>query len=41
MNPTFAHTSTSALVVAGDEDDTPRKHELTVRGPDWMTEPTS
>lgn len=39
MNPTFAHMTTPALVVAGDQDDTPRKHELTVRGPDWMTEP--
>ncbi|GIM91907.1 alpha/beta hydrolase family protein [Paractinoplanes toevensis] len=39
MNPTFAHMSTPALVVVGDQDDTPRKHQLTVRGPDWMTEP--
>ncbi|MGW4371462.1 alpha/beta hydrolase family protein [Nocardia takedensis] len=35
MNPTFAHLSTPALVVAGDRDDSP----LTVRGPDWMTDP--
>ncbi|GLY91859.1 hypothetical protein Airi02_097870 [Actinoallomurus iriomotensis] len=39
MNPNFAHLTTPTLVVAGDRDDTPRKHRLTVRGPDWMTEP--
>lgn len=39
MNPSFAHMSTPTLVVVGDQDDTPRKHRLTVRGPDWMTEP--
>ena len=39
MNPSFAHMSTPTLVIVGDQDDTPRKHQLTVRGPDWMTEP--
>jgi len=39
MNPSFAHMTTPALVVAGDQDDTPRKHQLTVRGPDWTFEP--
>ncbi len=39
MNPSFAHMTTPALVIVGDQDDTPRKHGLTVRGPDWMTEP--
>lgn len=39
MNPSFTHMRTPALVVVGDEDDTPREHQLTVRGPDWMTEP--
>jgi pimeloyl-ACP methyl ester carboxylesterase len=34
-NPSFAHMTTPALVVAGDRDDLP----LTVRGPDWMTDP--
>jgi predicted dienelactone hydrolase len=34
-NPRFAHMTTPALVVAGDRDDLP----LTVRGPDWMTDP--
>jgi len=35
MNPSFAHMTTPALVVAGDRDDSP----LSVRGPDWMTDP--
>lgn len=39
MNPRFAHMITPALVIVGDHDDTPRKHQLTVRGPEWMTEP--
>lgn len=39
MNPSFTHMTTSTLVVVGDQDDTPRQHQLTVRGPDWMTEP--
>jgi len=39
MNPNFAHMGTPSLVVVGDADDTPRKHRITVRGPDWMTEP--
>jgi dienelactone hydrolase len=34
-NPSFAHMTTPALVVAGDRDDL----ELTVRGPDWTTDP--
>jgi dienelactone hydrolase len=39
MNPNFAYMTTPALVVVGDRDDTPRKHRLTVRGPDWMADP--
>ena len=39
MNPSFAGMTTPALVIAGDQDDVPRKYQLTVRGPDWMTEP--
>jgi fermentation-respiration switch protein FrsA (DUF1100 family) len=39
MNPDFTFMTTPALVVVGDHDDTPRKHQLTVRGPDWMSEP--
>lgn len=35
MNPSFADMTTPALVIAGDRDDSP----LTVRGPDWMTDP--
>jgi len=35
MNPHFETLSTRALVVVGDHDDSP----LTVRGPDWMTDP--
>ncbi|MBB4909466.1 alpha/beta hydrolase family protein [Actinophytocola algeriensis] len=35
MNPDFTHMTTPALVVAGDKDDSP----LTVRGPDWLTDP--
>jgi predicted dienelactone hydrolase len=35
MNPSFADMTTPALVVAGDQDDSP----LTVRGPDWLTDP--
>ncbi|WP_460400705.1 alpha/beta hydrolase family protein [Actinophytocola sediminis] len=35
MNPSFAHLTTPAIVVAGDRDDSP----LTVRGPDWLTDP--
>ncbi|MFD7713399.1 alpha/beta hydrolase family protein [Streptomyces sp. NPDC059786] len=35
LNPDFAHMSAPALVVVGDRDDNP----LTVRGPDWMTDP--
>ncbi len=35
LNPSFADMTTPALVVAGDRDDSP----LTVRGPDWMTDP--
>jgi predicted dienelactone hydrolase len=39
MNVSFAHMTTPALVIAGDQDDIPRKYQLTVRGPDWMTDP--
>lgn len=35
MNPGFDTLTTRALVVVGDRDDSP----LTVRGPDWMTDP--
>lgn len=35
LNPSFADLATPALVVAGDRDDS----ALTVRGPDWMTDP--
>ncbi|MFI2489450.1 alpha/beta hydrolase family protein [Promicromonospora kroppenstedtii] len=34
-NPSFAEMSTQALVVAGDHDELP----LSVRGPDWTTDP--
>jgi fermentation-respiration switch protein FrsA (DUF1100 family) len=34
MNPSFADMTTPALVVAGDQDDSP----LSVRGPDWLTD---
>jgi predicted dienelactone hydrolase len=35
MNPSFAEMTTPALVVAGDQDNSP----LSVRGPDWCTDP--
>ncbi|MEV8022729.1 chlorophyllase [Streptomyces sp. NPDC086554] len=35
MNPSFAHMTTPALVVAGDRDDSP----LSVRGPEWLADP--
>ncbi|WP_422673054.1 hypothetical protein [Bailinhaonella thermotolerans] len=35
MNPSFDGMTTPALVVAGDQDRSP----LTVRGPDWFTDP--
>jgi dienelactone hydrolase len=35
MNPSFADMTTPALIVAGDKDDSP----LSVRGPDWLTDP--
>jgi len=35
MNPSFAHMTTPALVVAGDKDDSP----LSVRGPEWLADP--
>ncbi|MGH8964729.1 MAG: alpha/beta hydrolase family protein, partial [Actinomycetes bacterium] len=34
-NPSFADMTTPALVVVGDQDELP----LSVRGPDWMTDP--
>jgi predicted dienelactone hydrolase len=34
MNVSFAHMTTPTLVIAGDQDDIPRKYQLTVRGPD-------
>jgi fermentation-respiration switch protein FrsA (DUF1100 family) len=34
-DPDFAHMTTPALVIAGDHDDPP----LSVRGPDWLTDP--
>lgn len=39
LNVSFAHMTTPSLVIAGDKDDTPNKYQLTVRGPDWMTDP--
>lgn len=39
LNVSFADMTTPALVIAGDQDDVPRKYQLTVRGPDWMTDP--
>lgn len=35
MNPSFADMTTPALVIAGDRD----QSALTVRGPDWFTDP--
>ncbi|AWB92474.1 alpha/beta hydrolase family protein [Aeromicrobium chenweiae] len=35
MQASFGHMTTPALIVAGDRDDSP----LTVRGPDWCTDP--
>ncbi|MFI6520866.1 alpha/beta hydrolase family protein [Spirillospora sp. NPDC050679] len=35
MNPSFDTMTAPALVVAGDDDDSP----LSVRGPDWFTDP--
>jgi pimeloyl-ACP methyl ester carboxylesterase len=35
MNPSFAHMTTPALVIAGDQD----QSLLSVRGPDWFTDP--
>ncbi|GAA2096178.1 hypothetical protein GCM10009801_65540 [Streptomyces albiaxialis] len=35
MNPDFTRMTAPALVVAGDKDDLP----LTVRGPEWLTDP--
>ena len=39
MNPSFSGMTGPALVVVGDQDEIPRKYQLTVRGPDWMAEP--
>jgi dienelactone hydrolase len=39
LNVSFAHLTTPTLVIVGDHDDIPRKHQLTVRGPDWMSDP--
>ncbi|MET0415942.1 MAG: chlorophyllase, partial [Actinoplanes sp.] len=39
LNPTFAYMTTPTLVIVGDQDEIPRKYQLTVRGPDWMAEP--
>uniref|UniRef100_A0AAU3H5M7 Chlorophyllase n=1 Tax=Streptomyces sp. NBC_01401 TaxID=2903854 RepID=A0AAU3H5M7_9ACTN len=35
MNPSFAHMTTPALVIVGDQDDSP----LSTRGPAWMADP--
>ncbi|MEU5700071.1 alpha/beta hydrolase family protein [Streptomyces aurantiacus] len=35
MNPSFENMTTPALVVAGDQDDSP----LSVRGPEWLADP--
>ncbi|MDR9854706.1 alpha/beta fold hydrolase [Paenibacillus sp. VCA1] len=39
LNVSFAHMTTPTLVIAGEQDDVPRKYQLTVRGPEWMTDP--
>lgn len=39
LNVSFARMTTPALVIVGDQDDIPRHYQLTVRGPDWMTDP--
>ncbi|MFY1674684.1 alpha/beta hydrolase family protein [Plantactinospora sp. WMMB334] len=39
MNPNFAQMTKPTLVIVGDQDEIPRKYQLTVRGPDWMAEP--
>ncbi|MEK5056848.1 chlorophyllase [Paenibacillus sp. FSL H7-0326] len=39
LNVSFAHMTTPTLVVAGDQDNIPQKYQLTVRGPEWMTDP--
>lgn len=39
LNVSFEHMTKPTLVVVGDQDDTPNKYQLTVRGPDWMTDP--
>ncbi|PCL91183.1 alpha/beta hydrolase family protein [Paenibacillus lautus] len=39
LNVSFEHMTKPTLVIVGDQDDTPNKYQLTVRGPDWMTDP--
>ncbi|UOQ50341.1 chlorophyllase [Gracilibacillus caseinilyticus] len=39
LNVSFAHMTTPTLVIVGDQDNIPNKYQLTVRGPDWMTDP--
>lgn len=39
MSPNFALITTPTLGVGGDQDDMPRRRQLTHRGADWLTEP--
>ncbi|KOY16155.1 alpha/beta hydrolase family protein [Paenibacillus xylanivorans] len=39
LNVSFAHMTTPSLVIVGDQDYVPQKYQLTVRGPEWMTDP--
>jgi predicted dienelactone hydrolase len=39
LNVSFVHMTPPALVIAGDQDEIPRQYQLTIRGPDWMTDP--
>ncbi|SDK45463.1 Predicted dienelactone hydrolase [Paenibacillus sp. OK060] len=39
LNVSFTHMTTPTLVIVGDQDYTPQKYQLTVRGPEWMSDP--
>jgi len=39
LNVSFEHMTTPSLVIVGDQDYIPQKYQLTVRGPEWMTDP--
>ncbi|SDK42350.1 hypothetical protein SAMN05428961_10238 [Paenibacillus sp. OK060] len=39
LNVSFTHMITPTLVIVGDQDYTPQKYQLTVRGPEWMSDP--